>query len=290
MRFHKRLNNNVVVAVDEQGEEQVLFGRGLGFGLSIGSTVDMERVERIYVLKGGPIPALPGEAATPADPTNPANPANSEYLEIAAQIYDDARETIPVEISESIIAPLADHIGIAVRRERERFHLRNMMLQEVQRFYRDEFIVGRRAVELVNTRFAVALGDDEARFIALHLVGAELGANEGSMPISTITGLIHEIESIVRMHYMTAIDPESEAYRRFMTHLKFFSERLTRRQASRASDVGGMLVAVNDTYPGARECVERIRELLAAKYEHSLTDDERLYLTIHVAHIMQSSE
>lgn len=175
----------------------------------------MERVERVYVLKDDSLGALPGP---------PAAPAGREYLEIAAQIYRDACHAIPVEISESIIAPLADHIGIAVHREREGFRLRNMMLQEVQRFYRDEFIVGRRAVELVNARFDVALGDDEAGFIALHLVGAELGTHEDSMPISTITDLIHEIESIVRMHYMTTIDPESEAYRRFMTHLKFFKE------------------------------------------------------------------
>ncbi|MBF0696469.1 family 1 glycosylhydrolase [Actinomyces bowdenii] len=44
---------------------------------------------------------------------------------------------------------------------------------------------------------------------------------------------------------MTGIDSESESYRRFMAHLKFFSERLSQKRASRSSDVGRML-------PGSR--------------------------------------
>nr|WP_228069568.1 CAT RNA binding domain-containing protein [Actinomyces bowdenii] len=38
------MNNNAVVAVDEQGEEHVLFGRGLGFELTVGGAADMQRV------------------------------------------------------------------------------------------------------------------------------------------------------------------------------------------------------------------------------------------------------
>ncbi|WP_244925108.1 hypothetical protein [Actinomyces bowdenii] len=45
-----------------------------------------------------------------------------------------------------------------------------MMLQEVQRFYRDEFLVGRRAVELVNNRFEVGLDDGAAAQALLPLV------------------------------------------------------------------------------------------------------------------------
>ncbi|MBO3724692.1 PRD domain-containing protein [Actinomyces bowdenii] len=161
VRYRKRLNNNVVVAVDEQGEEHVLFGRGLGFELTVDGAVDMQRVERVYVLKEGSIPPLPGWSGAPAP---------AEYLEIAEQIFADAREAIPVDISASIIAPLADHISIAVHKERQGFGIKNMMLQEVQRFYRDEFLVGRRAVELVNNRFEVGLDDGAAAQALLPLV------------------------------------------------------------------------------------------------------------------------
>ncbi|RRD26698.1 PRD domain-containing protein [Actinomyces bowdenii] len=57
-----------------------------------------------------------------------------------------------------------------MHRERQGFGIKNMMLQEVQRFYRDEFLVGRRAVELVNNRFEVGLDDGAAAQALLPLV------------------------------------------------------------------------------------------------------------------------
>lgn len=35
--YKKRLNNNVVVALDEQGQEQILTGRGIGFQVEAGT-------------------------------------------------------------------------------------------------------------------------------------------------------------------------------------------------------------------------------------------------------------
>ena len=45
MQIQKVLNNNVVVALDENGAETVLMGRGLGFGCRPGGEVCQAKVE-----------------------------------------------------------------------------------------------------------------------------------------------------------------------------------------------------------------------------------------------------
>lgn len=232
----------------------------------------MSRVERVFVLK------------TDSD----ALPLPAEYLAVAEEIFAHAQATIPVKLSTSIVHALADHIHITILRYRQNLSITNMMLHEIKRFYRDEFAAGVFAVDLVNKRFDVAMTEDEAGFIALHLVNAELSSGENTGNLSSMTNIIHEIENIVRMHYLTNIDVESDSYRRFMTHLKFFSERVFRQSPARSSTMGRVLSGINATYPKAAACVQRISEFLAVKYHHTLTDDERLYLTIHGAHIMSA--
>ena len=276
MKFRKRLNNNVIVAIDDKGAELVLFGRGLGFDPTASADVDMTRVERTYVLK---------EHSASRKLQQLLEMISIDYVDVAMLIFGDAQASLSVPLSDSVIVPLADHVHMAVTRRREGIEIKNMMLQEIQRFYRDEYAVGSRAVALVNERFATTLTDDEAGFIALHLVNAELGAREGARSLAKITDFIHEVELMVRMHYASEIDVNSDQYRRFITHLKFFAERLAGGRVYASGDVSKMLATVRETHPRAGECVVRIAEFLATKYDHALTDDENLYLTLHIAHI-----
>lgn len=45
MKIEKVLNNNVVVALDENGAETVLMGRGLGFGRRAGDEAPPDKVK-----------------------------------------------------------------------------------------------------------------------------------------------------------------------------------------------------------------------------------------------------
>lgn len=276
MRFRKRLNNNVIVAIDDNGVEQVLFGRGLGFDHGDGPDVDMIRVERVYVHK---------QHSATLKLQQLLEMISIDYVDVAMQIFEDAHASLRVPLSDSVVVPLADHVHMAVLRARDGTDIKNMMLQEIQRFYRDEYAIGARAVALINERFDTALGDDEAGFVALHLLNAEVGGGALAVSLSKITELIHDIEVIVRMHYGAELDADSEQYRRFVTHLRFLSARLADGTSHRAEDVTRILTLVRETYPSAAECVARINDFIVSRYQKSLTQNEYLYLTIHVAHI-----
>ena len=48
MRVKRVINNNVLCAVDEDGSEIIVTGRGIGFQRKIGERVDETRVEKVY--------------------------------------------------------------------------------------------------------------------------------------------------------------------------------------------------------------------------------------------------
>ena len=50
MIIDKIINNNVVTAIDKSGNEAVLMGKGIGFGIKSGQSIDAERIEKKYVM------------------------------------------------------------------------------------------------------------------------------------------------------------------------------------------------------------------------------------------------
>ena len=47
-RVIKTINNNVVSCQDENGCEYIVMGRGLGFGVKSGHTVEREQAEKVF--------------------------------------------------------------------------------------------------------------------------------------------------------------------------------------------------------------------------------------------------
>lgn len=50
MVFKKRLNNNVIIAQDENGNEKILMGCGLGFKLQEKDIIDESKIEKVFSL------------------------------------------------------------------------------------------------------------------------------------------------------------------------------------------------------------------------------------------------
>lgn len=278
MYFKKRLNNNVVIAVTEHGDERILCGRGLGFKMVPGAFVAPERVEKVFTLKD----KTANRRLLELVETVPV-----EYVELAEQIVNRARACISNPIEDNAVVSLSDHIYMAVQRAEQGIEVKNVMLWDIRKFYPQEYRAGLDALDLIAERTGAHLADDEAGFIALHLVNAQLDLHAKS--IEDITAVMQEIETIVRMSFAISIDPESVYYYRFITHLKFFAQRLFSGTTYEERDVSVMLEVVRGQYPAARGCVDKIRAFLRQKYGYVMSDEEELYLTIHISRIAQAS-
>lgn len=273
MKIHKVFNNNVI-SVLEGNKEMVVMGRGLAFKKKPGDPVDHELVEKVFTLENKKVSERFQTLL---------NEIPMEYMEISDEIIRKAKDVLERKLNESIYVSLTDHIHFAVQRHQKGLDIKNGLLWEIKRLYKDEFLIGKEALDIINKKVGIMLPEDEAGFIALHVVNAEL--NEEMPNIVNITKFIHEILTIVKYHFNIEFDEESLNYDRFVTHLKFFAQRMF-SNVSMTNHDDFLFHTIKEKYKDAASCVEKVRAFIAKNYEYEISNEEMLYLTIHIERVI----
>ena len=80
-----------------------------------------------------------------------------------------------------------------------------------------------------------------------------------------------------------------EVYYRFIMHLKLFAQRLLLGTMHEEDDEESLLDIIRMKYQSAYTCVQKIEAFIFAKYNYTLTDDEKVYLTIHIHRLVFKS-
>ena len=268
------LNANAVVSSDQEGRELIITGAGIGFKKKKGENLDEALADKTYYLESVDDSRRLQEVV---------KEISEEYLEIVSRIVKTAREE-GLKVRDSLYVTRTDHINSAVDRYRENIALKNMMKLEIRKFYPKEYEIGLRAVQWIQEQNDENLGEDEAAFIAMHIVSAELGSGS-NVDVNKITKLINAVLQIVRIHFKIEFNEKSISYERFLTHLKFFATRVFDNTIYQDSmqEIYKVLIEENEyAYSGVRKIVEYIEK----QYSYKLTIDERLYLLIHIKRIL----
>ncbi|EDH5629697.1 transcriptional antiterminator BglG [Salmonella enterica subsp. salamae] len=272
MQIAKVLNNNVAVVLDEHRREQVVMGRGLAFQKHVGDELDQNKIEKIFALQSDELVNRLSELL---------NQIPLEVMTTCDRIIELARHRLG-KVQDSLYITLTDHCHFAIERHRKGIILRNVLLWEIRRLYPKEFELGQEAREIIARRLDVNLVEDEAGFIALHLVTAQLNSE---MPeVMHVTRVMQEILQLVKYQLKINYDEESISYQRFVTHLKFFAQRMLTRTVVEDDDAS-LHSAIKDNYAKAWKCAETIAKHLQNSYQQSLTTEEIMFLTIHIERV-----
>ena len=136
----------------------------------------------------------------------------------------------------------------------------------------------------------IALNDDEASFIALHIVNAEMNTHMPEM--YDITKLIDGCIDVVEAYYHKQFDRQSLDFSRFVVHLRYFANRVfqgkTLPDNSDANDVNfRQMIAYS--CKKHYQCAQRIADYLKNTWDKTLSEEELIYLTIHLKRINMSA-
>jgi len=272
----KALNNNMVLAHDERGNECICQGKGIGFQKHAGDLLDNSLVERCF---------LPATSDESRHFQQLFSEIPDEFWEIAENVVDYGRERYGINVSQRIILPLCDHMAGSVERYQKNLELKNPLLWDIRRIYPKEFKIGKYAVELLKERYGVEMKDDEAAFLAYHFVNAQLGnAAFGASP-DTMTVIASHVIDLIQQSFQITLDEEDWNYQRFLTHLKFFVNRVATRQAYEEDDNSELYEELTGRYPHVYQCVERIAEFILIDFHYDISKEERLYLMIHIERV-----
>ena len=104
-----------------------------------------------------------------------------------------------------------------------------------------------------------------------------------------LTKMIQNILNIVKFHYKLELDEYSLHYERFITHLKFFSQRIY--SGSEYTDEDKNLCEIMRVkYKEAYECAEKIKKYIKSEFNTELTDEEMMYLAVHINRVTKQTE
>ena len=282
MRIKKLINNNILCVVDEKGNELIVTGRGIGFQRHRGELLDPTLVERTYRME---------EKTEQKKLRELVEKIPMEHLALTENLIDHIRTQIPQKLNESLLITLADHISFAIARKEQGVVFSNPLKGSIMCYYPTEYQLGLYCLGVIREQLGAVLHEDEAAFIALHIVNAELNTNMSEM--YDITNLIEGALSVVEYFYQRKFDRESLDFSRFVVHLRYFAQRLF--QGKMMEDDQGehdvlfrQLIMRNcaEHY----KCAQCIGAFVQNTYRKTLSEEELTYLTIHLKRINPGCE
>ncbi len=148
MRIYKILNNNVAVIMDENGQEKIVMGRGICFHKKAGEEIGEDTVDKTFCL-------------STADANNKFQTMIQdipiEHIAVGEEIIAEAKRRLDKKLNDTLYISLIDHVHTSIVRFLEGVTVKNVLLWDIRRFYKEEFRVGLWALDLIQEKCKVRL-------------------------------------------------------------------------------------------------------------------------------------
>ncbi len=275
MVIQKIYNNNIVLVIDKESKKElVLTGCGIGFQKKIGQDVDKSKIEKKFITEDEIFTNKIIKLAKEVD---------ENIFNISCKIIEYAQNYLNTELDEYIYASLTDHISFAFKRYEEKVEIKNDLLYEIRRIHKKEFEIGKWAIDYIEKKYNVKFPIDEAGFIAMHIVNANYkeSINESFL----MTKIVKDILNIIRYYYSIEFEENDFNYDRLVTHLKFFASRLIKKDVLENKD-NELINIIKVQYNDAYNCACKIKEFIEKNHEYIVSEDEILYLTLHINRVI----
>ena len=269
----KKINNNVAVCLDGNGRELVAFGKGIGFPAMPYELTDLKKIDRTFYDIGHQY--LPLLDDIPED-----------VLMLTARMMDDIRPDLPYETSPNIVLTLADHIAFAIERHKKGVYIQLPSVYQLDQSYPLEIKLGRQFVEAVHEALGIRLPKNEVQGIAMHFINARNGMVDPESKLQEknqvkFEEMLETVTQIIEQELDIAVRRDCFNYARFATHMEYLLQRLFKHQHI-DSDNMQMYTSIREEYPQISACVDKISSYYHTQLGTELTEEEKLYLILHV--------
>lgn len=262
----KVLNNNAVI-VNDEGQEKIAIGPGIGFRKKKHDRVPVEKIEKLFILKENEklqrlLLRIP-----------------EDHLMIAEEILAYAEKHLHTRLDDHALLPLADHLSFAIEREQKGIHIRNKLLQEIKILYKKEFEVGLWAIELIQKQLQIQMPIDEAAFIALHIHTMKIKGNDLQKTIKQTT-IVKDMVDTITDYLQIHLQEDEFAFERLVNHLRFALSRHEHPQSHALDDE--ILSMIQRKFAHSYQCALAVAKKLSTTYQIHLPEEELGYITLHI--------
>lgn len=266
MKLIKKINNNFALALDGSGKEIIVSGRGIGFIQMPCELTDLSLINRTYYDIDSKYIGL-------------LNEVDEKIIDVSVKTYDYAKSIVVSAINPNLTFTLADHINFAIQRINKGYKFEFPLNYDFKQVFKIEIEVGKYALELLKRDLGIVLPEEEINSIAMNIINAEI--NPVTNNSNDFEKLISYITKIVENYFKIEIDRNSFNYTRYATHLRYLFTRIN-DDKSISSENLYLFETVIKELPQTYECVKNISEYLKVKKKWNLSQEEELYLILHV--------
>lgn len=270
MRAVKKINNNAVICRDGNDHELVAFGKGIGFPAMPYEITDLKMIQRTFYNISPQylelVDAIP-----------------FEIIEFTGDAVDEAGDLLSYEMSPNLVLTLADHIAFAIKRKQQNIFVRMPLAYDMELTYPKEMKAARKILRKIWSRFRIRLPEDEASGIALAFVNAKVYEKQDSAVKQGAEDqkILDEITGIVEKSLQVHINRNTFNFARYATHIQYLLDRL--HQGKGIDSINqDMYDMMRSEYEEAAACADRIGEYLRQSRGYEITEEEKLYLILHI--------
>lgn len=263
----KSFNNNVVL-VSYKGVETILFAKGIGFGKRMGDVIPENTVvEKIFNLQ---------DKQNAKNFTTIIQDVDNSIVGLIEEVIYFISHELGEELSENIHVSLTDHISFAIKRLQRGEAIENPFLIETETLYKDEYSIAKKAAEKLEKEIDIKIPEGEIGFIALYIHSAR---HKGTLS-STLqyNYIFKDILNLIEKDMHVKVDKKSLDYARFITHVRFTIERIT-KEIPLNND---LLYIIKEKYPVAFNTAFKVGKLIERALKKTVSEDEVAYLAMHL--------
>lgn len=283
MKVLKVFNNNVVLVNDENHQQAILFGNGIGFKKQPGDNISKTKGVQTFI-KNIKDPAWLNSLS------NLLENVPIEYLAVSKNIIEHAEKNLNTTFNPFLIISLADHIYFAVKRNSKHDVSSLVSVKDV---YPLEYDEAKESVKWINSTFNVTLPPGEAGLIAIHFVENEINPINENQQLGENSVTIH-LSKVLQIIISDLGYPEQPTtLERLTVHLRFLITQIQNNNkyiADASSDNKKILESFLKQFPELKGTLKKLQDYFYQEMDYKLNSSERLYLVIHLKQIENSSE
>lgn len=274
MRVVKKINNNVAECVDSSGKELIAFGRGIGFPKTPYELTDLSKVEMTFYKLNPHFQALLQEIP-------------EQLMLLSVEVVNMAQKELQGKLNPTLVFSLADHIQFAIKRLKEFKEMKILFSQDIAALYPKETATAEKALVLINQNLDVQLPHSEVTNIAMHFINSQTDF-QISKEEQEIEELIEIISQMIEKGLQLHIDRDEFNYHRFQAHVRYYLKR-SREDEHFLEGNASIFQSVKTAQPRIYQVAKSVMDFLALSYQVEASDDELLYLMIHINRLYEKN-
>ncbi|MCF2649070.1 glucose PTS transporter transcription antiterminator GlcT [Niallia circulans] len=270
----KALNNNVLIGDHPSYGEVVLIGKGIGFNQKSGDYIDVNVVEKLFVLK---------DEKEQSNYLKLLPQVDNELLDVIISSIELIKNKTNTKLNEHIHIALTDHIMFAASRFTNGLVLNNPFLIETKALYPFEYAIAEEVVKLIGEQTGLQLPVGEIGFIALHIHSAMM--NKSLSEVNQHSQLVTHLVNLIEEQLDTKIDKDSIDYMRLVRHLRFTIERVN--SGEKVEEPENIILLLKSEYPLCYNLAWKLIKVMQQALKKPVFEAEAVYLTMHLQRLQK---